>query len=108
MGSAPPENRNESKGLQMSNITSKSYPVVTDSKAGDQFAIVRNGQLQKVTREPVAEYAKDKAVSALRIGGTTANRPDSADTFTIYFDTDLGKPLWYDGLNWVDATGTVV
>ena len=25
-----------------------------------------------------------------------------------YFDTDLQKPIWYDGKNWVDAIGHVV
>lgn len=25
-----------------------------------------------------------------------------------YFDITLGKPIWYDGSNWVDATGTQV
>ena len=34
----------------MSNITSSTYPVVTVSKAGDQFVIVQNGQLKKLTR----------------------------------------------------------
>jgi hypothetical protein len=41
--------------------------------------------------------------------GTTANRPA---TFLVvgqqYFDTTLGYPIWYDGTDWVDATGTVV
>ena len=26
----------------------------------------------------------------------------------MYFDTDEGKPIWYDGTDWVDATGTIV
>lgn len=25
-----------------------------------------------------------------------------------YFDTTIGKPIWYDGTNWVDATGATV
>jgi hypothetical protein len=41
--------------------------------------------------------------------GATAGRPI---TFLVigqfYFDTTLGIPIWYDGTNWVDATGTVV
>lgn len=44
--------------------------------------------------------------------GTTANRPTTGlFTGRMYFDTDLGtsgKPIWYDGANWVDATGTTV
>jgi len=34
----------------MSNVTSSTYPVQTTSKGGDQFTIVRNGQLMKLTR----------------------------------------------------------
>jgi hypothetical protein len=41
--------------------------------------------------------------------GTTASRPVN---FTVigqqYFDTTLGYPIWYNGADWVDATGTVV
>lgn len=40
----------------MSSITSSSYPVVTVSKAGDQFAIVQGGQLKKLTRQGLADY----------------------------------------------------
>lgn len=45
--------------------------------------------------------------------GTTANRP--ANTILIklqvgqvYFDTTLGIPIWWDGTDWVNASGTVV
>jgi hypothetical protein len=39
--------------------------------------------------------------------GTTANRPDK-DLWIgrTYFDESLGIPIWYDGTQWVDATGT--
>ncbi len=41
--------------------------------------------------------------------GDTASRPTSlATNGTMYFDTTLGIPIWYDGTNWVDATGTIV
>ena len=43
--------------------------------------------------------------------GTTANRPTSPTVGAQYFDTDLTKPIWYDGnatTGWVDATGTAV
>ena len=41
-------------------------------------------------------------------GGITANRPNPARSYQYYFDTTLGKPIWYNGANWVDATGTIV
>jgi hypothetical protein len=42
----------------------------------------------------------------IRIGGTTADRPVTPPQTTMYFDTTLGKPVWYYGTGWVDATGS--
>lgn len=39
--------------------------------------------------------------------GVTANRP-SGQTGLQWFDTTLGKPIWYNGTNWIDSTGTKV
>lgn len=43
--------------------------------------------------------------------GPTANRPDVSTSSLVgfrYFDTDLGKPIWWNSSDWVDAAGTVV
>jgi hypothetical protein len=45
--------------------------------------------------------------------GVTSSRPTTSNLSGgyLYFDTTLapnGKPIWWDTLNWVDATGTVV
>lgn len=41
--------------------------------------------------------------------GTTADRPAiGLQIGQQYFDTTLGYPVWYDGTDWVDASGTVV
>jgi hypothetical protein len=41
--------------------------------------------------------------------GTTAIRPTTnLQVGQFYFDTTLGYPIWYEGTDWVDATGTVV
>ncbi|WP_286828754.1 MULTISPECIES: beta strand repeat-containing protein [Kordiimonas] len=44
------------------------------------------------------------------LADTTANRPDAtaSGTGASMFDTTLGKPIWSDGSQWVDATGTAV
>ena len=46
----------------------------------------------------------------LVLSGTTVNRPTipagSIRTGIMYFDTTLGKPIWWNGSVWVDATGT--
>ena len=38
----------------------------------------------------------------------TDGRPDDPKTGQPHFDTDLGLPIWYNGSDWVDATGAVV
>lgn len=40
--------------------------------------------------------------------GTTVQRPEDPGTGDLYFDTDLGLPIWWNGAAWVDATGGVV
>jgi len=45
----------------MSNITSSSYPTVTDSQGGDLFTIVRNGQVMKMNRAALQAYIESLA-----------------------------------------------
>jgi len=41
--------------------------------------------------------------------GTTSDRPvNGLEEGDEYFDTTLGYKIWYDGTNWVDATGSTV
>ena len=40
--------------------------------------------------------------------GITEEKPFIPKIGECYFDTDLGIPIWYDGTNWIDATGTTV
>lgn len=40
--------------------------------------------------------------------GSTEDRPSTPNVGQFYFDTDLGIPIWYDGENWVDSSGTTV
>lgn len=48
----------------------------------------------------------DKLLTALKGSGTTAQRPTSfLYVGRPYFDTTLGKPIWYESPGWVDATG---
>jgi hypothetical protein len=44
---------------------------------------------------------------ALTSSGTTADRPTKMlFTGKTYFDTTIGKPIWYNGTSWVKADGT--
>ena len=43
---------------------------------------------------------------AVNLSGQTSSRPTARPTGTQYFDTQIGKPVWWSGTAWVDATGT--
>ena len=46
-------------------------------------------------------------IQALTLSGTTANRPTRfLWTGRPYFDTTIGKPIWYSGAGWIKADGT--
>ena len=53
--------------------------------------------------ETVESFIADRPIS-----GTTGQRPVVGTVGYIYFDTTLGKPVWWNGTAWVDATGTAV
>lgn len=38
--------------------------------------------------------------------GATADRPGTDIVGAVYFDTTLGRPIWWDGAAWVYADGT--
>ena len=40
--------------------------------------------------------------------GTTVQRPTGVTAGFQFYDTTLNKPIWWNGINWVDATGTTV
>lgn len=54
------------------------------------------------------EKANPHSDSQAQQGGTTDDRPSDPSSYEFYFDTDLDKPIWYNGSDWVDATGAVV
>jgi hypothetical protein len=41
----------------------------------------------------------------LQNNGETANRPANPSIAQMFFDTDLGQPIWWNGTDWVDALG---
>lgn len=40
--------------------------------------------------------------------GPTEQRPNDPPVGTMYFDMTLGKPVWWTGSHWKDATGSMV
>ncbi|QPX71660.1 hypothetical protein [Bacillus phage SP8] len=40
--------------------------------------------------------------------GTRAERPSNPAIGMMYFDTNLGLPIWWNGTAWINATGALV
>lgn len=54
---------------------------------------------------PVVSKNGEYARITLAQSGLTANRPTVRPVGFEYFDTTLGIPIWWDGTNWVNASG---
>lgn len=66
-----------------------------------------HGNPHRVSRPWTAFFSQVFAICfAVAQSGITANRP-TVGLFVgrPYFDTTLGHPVWWDGTEWVDATG---
>lgn len=40
--------------------------------------------------------------------GSSSNRPTNVEAASFWFDSNLGKPIWWTGSSWVDANGNKV
>ena len=85
----------------------------TDVTAGPSFnageAVSAPGY-ETLTQPPTAPIAVFTLSTSVDIwpSDITANRPAAPATVQRFFDTTLGIPIWFDGTNWVDATGSTV
>lgn len=62
-------------------------------------------------KKPYIRRASDgisRATGDIHYGGGSGNRPASPLLYESYYDTTLGKPIWWLGTDWKDATGTTV
>ena len=86
----------------------------------DRFGIAADGTLQWHnfnTSTPDVELGR-KAANCVGVGdddvirtgkGVTSSRPSSAvGVGSMWFDTTIGKPIWFNGTAWIDATGATV
>jgi hypothetical protein len=103
---------NNSREVQVASLPT--YALNSDT------VVIRAGNTALGTGVEYAATATSQTVPAFRLTrqkgvkqGTTANRPTASanDIGLLYLDTTLdadGKPIWYNGTAWVDATGAVV
>lgn len=58
--------------------------------------------------DSTADSGYDTTNYAYPMCAATAKRPSSPAIGACFFDTTLGKPIWWNGTAWVDSTGTAV
>lgn len=83
----------------------------------DVIEVVRNYLKGKAFSDRKVTDTPTDALSVVNrkyvtLNGVTASRPTSSVVGQLYLDTSLasgrGKPIWWNGTGWVDATGTFV
>ena len=84
--------------------------VLTDVPSGAVFTDTIT-VIDDTTPSTTTVYSSDKTQTLYNEtqvrSGTTPDRPTGVVIGTMYFDTDLNMPIWWNGTDWVDATGTV-
>lgn len=91
----------------MSSLLDPTILRITELDDDDILYVVRPG-------EAVGQRARRILGSDLKASvyrppyGVTLDRPTPGPTEVgaMYFDTDLGHPIWWDGTAWVDAEGS--
>ena len=92
------------KGEYGPSVTYASKDVVFSGNSS-YISIVDNNVGNALTNPLFWGYLAKGATSGY---GTTDNRPSPTTIGEQYFDTTISKPIWHNGTNWVDATGTNV
>lgn len=64
----------------------------------------------KVTYKNNISFLRDEDYNVVQhvLAGKSTEKPNTPVTGMMYFDTDLNKPIWFNGSNWVDAAGDKV
>jgi hypothetical protein len=99
-------------GLEFWDENGPRWNFALDRSRGDSFRLFNENTGKFVYEiDPSNEETNYQGNVVKRLAwdsGTTVNRPSSPNTGERYFDTDIGKPIWYNGSNWVDAQGNIV
>jgi hypothetical protein len=76
-------------------------PVVYDQRYVDQLT-----NALRLYFNQIDNFTQNVTVPA---SGSTANRPtERLQIGEYYFDTTIGRPIYWNGTNWINAAGTVV
>ena len=96
--------------------TPNTNPVILDSRGEAAIWLGTAAYKFKLTTSAEAEIWTVDSIAGATITtqkGVTADRPvpSSTNYGVMYLDTTLdvdGKPIWWNGTTWIDATGAIV
>ena len=79
----------------------------------NDFTLDLDIQLQRwmdnLSKQSVSPTLSSGSNTTTPLSGSTSTRPtNNLENGLQYFDTTLGKPIWWNGTDWVDSTGTTV
>ena len=76
-------------------------PIVYDQRYIDQLT-----NALRLYFNQIDNFTQNVTVPA---SGATASRPtERLEVGQYYFDTTIGRPIYWNGTNWINAAGTVV
>ena len=90
------------KDMQYGIVTGNRFDIPSNKSIA---TVLETNSSHDIAGQSGAQYDNNR-VNVLRSGATT-NRPTSDDIMSgfQYFDTTLGKPIWWNGTAWIDSTG---
>lgn len=98
--------------MQVNNMDNEALKKIIDDRLEEKM----KREYASFTQKRVADTPTDALQIVNRkyvtLNGSSTNRPVASVIGQQYFDTDLasgrGKPVWWNGTGFVDATGTYV
>lgn len=92
---------------------SKSSKVTAVDKANNKITVESAASFKvgdTFSYRSTATYMRDAEYGyvQLTMSGGTSKRPAEPKSGMMYLDTTIGKPIWWTGSKWVDATGKTV
>jgi DNA-binding cell septation regulator SpoVG len=102
------DNTNPTEILNISNITG--LFVIKNNFINSDITLINNdlGSFNPTYNIVKNNYPDIYSSIQSTVGGYGNYRPTNPEIGHNYYDTTLSKPIWWDGSNWVDSSGTTV
>lgn len=78
--------------------------LITDCFTGKDSETNNEEFIKDIHWKKINDYIPKSGTSENRPDGNTINIPSGFE----YFDTTIGKPIWWNGVNWIDVNGNEI